>query len=367
MPISINFLANTKAVIRGTDDIEKALGDVASSLDDLARDAGTQGDKIGDGISDGVRDAAQETERATEKMERSFKDLADASKNTGRDIERNVKKGTDGAREGLRDMKQEAGSTARESAASFDGSATSIAGSFQEIAANSFVGFGPAGAAAGIAAAAGLGLASAGFAANEAAAAAMEEKTVSAFDRMIEAGGRFITAEQENAAIQEALNDPAALKLILDIVKDTGLAQGDVTRAVALGGSEVQGVIRGLEKARDAQGDVAVKSTQGKAIVMETTARIRGQIRELEQRGKVESEAVKRLELYDAATGSAMAKHERDGELIRARNRSLANTPKTVKTRLDVDDSDLERKLARSRTIRLGVEGYIAANGRKIF
>lgn len=60
---------------------------------------------------------------------------------------------------GLSEFRDEANSTAREAAASFDGSAESTADAFQEVAANAFAGFGPAGAAAGIAAAVGLGVA----------------------------------------------------------------------------------------------------------------------------------------------------------------------------------------------------------------
>lgn len=61
--------------------------------------------------------------------------------------------------EGLSEFRDESGSTAREAAASFDGSAESIGEVFQEVAANAFAGFGPAGAIAGVAAAAGLGIA----------------------------------------------------------------------------------------------------------------------------------------------------------------------------------------------------------------
>jgi hypothetical protein len=60
---------------------------------------------------------------------------------------------------GLEEFNDEASGTAREAAASFDGSAESIGEVFQEVAANAFAGFGPAGAAAGIAAAVGLGTA----------------------------------------------------------------------------------------------------------------------------------------------------------------------------------------------------------------
>ncbi len=69
-----------------------------------------------------------------------------------------TKKAAEEGKSGMDDFKQEANQTARESAASFDGSAESIVDVFQEVAANAFQGFGPAGAVAGLAIAAGIGL-----------------------------------------------------------------------------------------------------------------------------------------------------------------------------------------------------------------
>jgi gas vesicle protein len=204
MAINIDIAANTRDFQRGTKDVEAALTDVGSSLDDLARDtqqsaeragdalgdgfksgaddaartAKKLGDDIGDSVKDGAKDAARSAEKlgddigdsvkdgtkegdqALEKLERSFKEVADASKRSdpGKPLGTSVKKGTDEGKEGLRDFREEANSTAKESAASFDGSAESIGDSFQEIAANAFAGFGPAGAIAGLAAAAGLGV-----------------------------------------------------------------------------------------------------------------------------------------------------------------------------------------------------------------
>ncbi|KZM78404.1 hypothetical protein [Cellulosimicrobium sp. I38E] len=60
--------------------------------------------------------------------------------------------------EGFSEFKDEANSTAREGAASFTGEFDDVADIIQETLANAFVGFGPAGAAAGLVAAAGLGV-----------------------------------------------------------------------------------------------------------------------------------------------------------------------------------------------------------------
>lgn len=178
--INIDFVADVSKFIGGTRDIEKSLGDVAHSLDDLTQEAQRAGDeagqKIGDGyeearrravddlekVADELDDTANETRSAADKMERSFKDVFDQAKaearTAGDRIGDDVKRGFQRAEDGADEFKDEANSTAREAAASFDGSADSILDAFQEVAANAFAGFGPAGAAAGLAVAAGIGI-----------------------------------------------------------------------------------------------------------------------------------------------------------------------------------------------------------------
>jgi hypothetical protein len=163
MPIKIDFLSNVRDFLRGTDAAEDALKDVADSLDDMARDAKAGGEKA---------------ERSIEKLEDSFLDAAKRAKalgKAGNDAGDDVKKGMKGAEDGVDELKDEANATAKETAASFDGSAESILGAFQEVAANAFAGFGPAGALAGLAIAAGIGLATAEF--QKAADAAEELRT----------------------------------------------------------------------------------------------------------------------------------------------------------------------------------------------
>jgi len=159
--------ANVKPFLKGAKDVEGALDDVSGTLDDLARDAAKSGDKTGDALADGVDDGTDAARKSTEKLEKSFADLADASKKeskkAGDSIDTNVKKGTDGANASLDDMRGEASSVAGETASSFDGSADSILGAFQDLTSKAFTGFGPAGEAAGLIAAVGIGAAVAVF------------------------------------------------------------------------------------------------------------------------------------------------------------------------------------------------------------
>lgn len=218
MPIKIDFLSNVRDLIRGTDDVETALDDVADSLDDMARDAKTGG---------------REAERAVEKLEDSFrdaarraKDLGDAGDKAGDDVKRGMRRAEDGVEE----FRDEANSTARESAASFDGSAESIGDAIQEIAANAFAGFGPAGAVAGLAAAAGIGLAMAGFENLKESEEESKKRAGEWAQAYVEAGGKVLTAATTTAKALAIATDPDTFEQAKTNAKNWGV---DVSVAVA--------------------------------------------------------------------------------------------------------------------------------------
>lgn len=150
--VSIGIAGDTqafdKAVRKG---VIEPLDDAADKLKEL--------DRTGDlnSVERGMKDA----EDASQRLERELDDVVDKLKQTGRagkSAGEDIDKGTDRAREGIKEIGEESASTAKEAAASFDGSAESIGDAFQEVAANAFAGFGPAGLIAGVAAAAGIGL-----------------------------------------------------------------------------------------------------------------------------------------------------------------------------------------------------------------
>lgn len=190
-PISIDFAADTRQVIAETDNMAAAFAEVATSLDDLGRDADKSGSKVESSIKDAAKsvdkleealedggDAAKDMDktisRAFESMETEAKaaakgtrsavqdalqDIEQEARSTGTAVESSLGRGFEGASDGVQELGEEAAGEAREMASSFDGSAESVAEMFQSLAANAFAGFGPAGAAAGLAAAVGLGMA----------------------------------------------------------------------------------------------------------------------------------------------------------------------------------------------------------------
>lgn len=158
MAINIDLVADASKAIKEAGNLGTALGRVADDLDDV----GKEGKDTDRKVSDAFRDMSKDAKTAGDNIERdaagAFRGLADTARTTGRTVGDAVTDGTDRAGDGLSELGSEAAGTARETAASF-GSIEDAAGALQEVAANAFAGFGPAGMAAGLVAAAGIGLA----------------------------------------------------------------------------------------------------------------------------------------------------------------------------------------------------------------
>lgn len=169
--IDIRIGADVNDAVSGVNDVNDALEKVADQLDDVGRGGTKDVEKLEKSISDLNREALQ----ADDKLDRAF----------GRDFKRKTAE----AKSGMDDLKQESMQTARETAASFDGSLDSVAGMFQEVSANALQGFGPAGAAAGLAAAAGIGIAVNALTAIEENAQKTRERIAAIAGEMIKVGG----------------------------------------------------------------------------------------------------------------------------------------------------------------------------------
>lgn len=183
-PLSIAIAADTtdfiKAVNRGVID---PLDEAAAALDAVAKD----GDQAGAKLEASMVDAQKETDDLKDKQTELRKAL-DKTGNQGRATGRELKDGFHDASRGAEEFRDEAQQSAREAAASFDGSATSIVDYFQEVAANAFSGFGPAGVVAGLAVAGGIGLAVSAFEGGQESAAKMKERISELTDELISAG-----------------------------------------------------------------------------------------------------------------------------------------------------------------------------------
>lgn len=191
-------------VIRGAEKVADSYEDIQDSLKDTAKAS----DKASEQISDDFKDAAKDVDTAAKNIDRdltqALKDVEAKADDAGKGIGKGVKKGTAEAGEGLKDLKDESNSTAKEAAASFDGSAESIADAFQEVAANALGGFGALGAGIGLAAAVGIGIAIAKMQELAEANNEAKEKAAELAREIYEAGGKL-----DDAEIAEKIKDIA--------------------------------------------------------------------------------------------------------------------------------------------------------------
>lgn len=138
--------------------------DLVADASKSIKEAGKFGDAL-EKVADELDDVAKESKTVEDKASAAFRGMANEAKANSKKMGDAVKDGTDKAGEGLDNLKEESAGTAKEAAASF-GSLEDSADALQEVMANAFVGFGPAGMAAGIVAAAGIGLAKAALEGN---------------------------------------------------------------------------------------------------------------------------------------------------------------------------------------------------------
>lgn len=261
MPIKIDFLANVRDFLRGTDSVDDALDDVADALDDVVRD----GDK------------------AERDLERSFRDIARAASDSGDKIGKGFDDGLDKAKRGMNDLKSESSSTAREAAASFDGSAESIGDAIQEVTANAFGGFGPAGEIAGLAAAAGIGLAIAAFEGVDEAAEISEENAAEWADAYVAAGSRILSSAQLVERSRAIIADPEQYKAAKKNAEDWGVSESAAILAMAGNKDAINEVRSSLEAQRKARSQLTQEDIRAYAATAEgrdEIAKLEAQLRD---------------------------------------------------------------------------------------
>lgn len=282
--ITIDVGLETRQVAKGAKDAEKALKD----------------------LDDAVSDTSKSGARDLDKIEDELKDVQRQSARTGSDIGRKMDDGFDRAKKGADDFKDEANSTAREAAASFDGSAESVADAFQEVAANALGGFGPAGAAAGIALAGGIGLGVAGFEALEEERAKLEERARDLAQAYIDAGSTVLTAMVTAERTADVLTDPEQSKRAKDLAKLLG---GDLTTAVKIVAGDTAALADAQRYYNEIQDDGLISSVAlGKALDEESQIR-----RDAAEIAQVQSDI--NLDLINSTSGVVKEVDELGNEL----------------------------------------------------
>lgn len=317
-PIRIPIISDVADFLRGTKDVEEALDDVVDSLEEVD-DAGKD-PKAVEGLED-IERAAKDTEDGIDRLERKFRDSMDDVKRqadeTGRRVGKDLDDGFDKAKKGADDFKDEAGSSGREAAASFTGEFDDIADAVQEIAANAFSGFGPAGAVAGLAAAAGIGLLTAHLQESQEAAEEAKDRIRDLADQIRDAGGdirnvdmrswwrEFFGEEAASSGLPWAKSTIDNLEAMQTAAQELGTDVGTLMDALA--------DPRGAE-AMDLQAQLADRLGTGIFRVYgasnDTTAALQWLRTELENGNPVIDEAIERYEAEEDALGRVEASQE---------------------------------------------------------
>lgn len=258
--VSIGIGVDASDALDGIESTEDALNKVAHTLDDLGKD--------------GSKDI--------EKVEKSLTELDRESVRTGESMKKNVgrktRDATDDAKAGMDDLKQESAQTAKETAQSFDGSTESIVGMFQEISAQAFAGFGPAGAAAGVAAAVGIGAVSAVITKIEEDAKASKARIGELASEMIDAGGvgqvsLNYVSEELKKILTNGGEGAKSLDEVKKAAKTAGVSVGTVAMAYSGNEKALDGLIDKVDKATKEQlALVDAQKSQGEGRVSKETA-----------------------------------------------------------------------------------------------
>lgn len=240
--------------------IKSGLINPLEDVEDAIDKASKSGDKVGEGLEEGMRKAQRETKDARDDLDtlqNTIKDVNKAAKNFGvdgaKDIGDGVRRGTDDAKEGFNELKDESKSSGREAAASFSGEFSDVGDLIQELAANVFSGFGPAGVIAGIAAAAGIGLVIAQFEKAGESSEAFKARVSELTQELIDVGDGAVGVEYIVDKLKEmaTATDDAETSLsdLRDVADKSGGSYEDLAKAVAGAGEDLDKLIES-EKAR---------------------------------------------------------------------------------------------------------------------
>lgn len=243
----------TDSAVRKLEDLADASTDTDRELENTsrtARDAADDLDRLGrtsrdleddlDKSGKAARDLADDVDTAADQIDDSF-DAIDRSARTN--LRRGLADHADGAKRSLKEVGGEAADVAREMGSSFDGSAESVAGAFQDLAANAGSWLGPIGIAAGAAAATGIGLI-------RAEQEKLSELTKDLVEEMLEAGGKLTDAIIDARVENLASEDPAGFVELRDQADRLGISFRDLARAKAGDGEAAERLMGQIDTLR---------------------------------------------------------------------------------------------------------------------
>lgn len=374
------------ATARDAQDRAEAVADSMGQIGDAAGDAFTEVRAEAKGALDPfekeVKAAGDSADAFRKDAAGAFDKVAAEARASGKTVGKSMGDGLDKAGEGLDEFKDEANGTAREAAASFDGSAESIAEVFQEVAANAFAGFGPAGAAAGLAVAAGLGIA---LAKAQELAEANTEAAESTADlageyidlrgklEELDIGGRIrewgLEVQEDNWLTPWANEAESNFEKYADAAEAAGVSTGDAMRGIKGSLEDAQTFLSGTSEEYDRLTEVIRANTEVTIDGVEyTNAAGRAAQDQRDALGELRGEAEKNVTAHESAARQTEIFTEATGEATEASEAAA----EAIQGHVDALD-DLHGSLVDSVTADLGWRETVAAttatlkeNGRNV-
>lgn len=336
MALSVSIGINEREAVMGVKKLGKSLSEVDQDIDDLGKN------------------------KSLDKLEGSMKDLAKEADVTGRKIGTELDSGFKKAGKGADDFKQEAQQTARESAASFDGSAESIGDAFQEVAANAFSGFGPAGAVAGIAAAAGLGAVMTALQDQAAKLEELKQKFADMYRSAAEEGRTYLSEAQIQSGVLDALYDPAKREAAL---KKAQLIGSDIVTVLRAEAGSREDIAVAIDLANQKAAELQAKSQEATGTTSVWAAGVQGIASDYEKlRDMLDGNAEAAKLAQESAVRGEEAHREqiqRTRDASQARYEAMAAqaaNPIVQKVRVEVDDTAWRRYTPQAKSGRVNVD-----------
>lgn len=292
-------------------DVERATDDIRDEIEKVGDTADDAGKEIGKGLDEGADAGKRSFDDLRKATIKQLEKIGDSAKDTGRKVGRELDDGTERAAEGFDELKDEAGQSGREAAASFSGEFDDVADLIQELAANAFIGFGPAGMLAGMAAAAGIGTVVKALENSREEAERTQEQFEAMVDALTSGDPEEITSLiDENIKNIAKSADDAVMKLeeferLMEALEGTGMEAETVLRA--LGGdsgaiAEISAQLDPLiekEKRAAAAAELSGMAYQGNLPVLLDLRK------KLEGSTKATADAEKAADTYESATRKA--------------------------------------------------------------
>lgn len=331
--------------------------DAVGALEDLGRSDGPQQ------LEKTLGEAQTASHRLRKEIKETADDLDDDFRRGYRRLKESSDDGTRHAIRGMDDLRDESKQSLRETAASIKSVEDGL-DAVQEIAANAFVGFGPAGFLAGSVAATGIGLITSGLQTAQQAADETKQRIAQMYQQATEDGKAFIDEAQIQAATLDIIfgdNQDAYKQAQID-AKNLGLSSQTVIRAMAgdqAALNEVLARTTALQEEHNRKLAEATNPLEGRAALMSAEGQTLDEINRRYQTQKdILDDNERKAREYLAAQAEA-------GEVIRKTNQSLAQTPRTVPVTYEVDASQIDNALRR-RTLRVDIEGYTRDGNRVV-